>query len=741
MPKSTKPTKSSKSNEQLDYSKIKINKSAITDTLTDNFMPYAMSVIVSRALPEIDGFKPSHRKLLYIMYTMGLLNGAKMKSANVVGRTMTLNPHGDAAIYETLVRLSKGNESLLVPFVDSKGNFGKVYSRDMQYAAARYTEVKLEAIGKELFADIDSDTVDFVDNYDATSKEPTLLPISFPNILINPNLGMAVGMASNICSFNLNEICDTTILLLKDEEADISHTLQAPDFSTGGYLIYNADVMREIFNTGRGSFKLRSKYSYDSQANCIDIKEIPYTATIEAIIDKIADLVKSGKIKEISDARNETDLNGLKVTLDLKKGTDPDKLMLRLFKMTPLEDSFSCNFNILIQGTPRVMGVREILTEWISFRMECIRRRVYFEVNEKKSRLHLLRGLEKILLDIDKAITIIRRTDEENEVIPNLMIGFGIDTIQAEYVADIRLRHLNKEYILSKTREIEDLLNKIKDLELILSDKDKIKDIISVELKDIKKKYAKPRLTELLHLDDVEAFVEEEHIENYPVTYFLTAESYFKKITPLSLRMGGEHKLKQSDKIVTEVESVNKAELVFFTDKAQAYKCRGYEYEDSKASLLGDYLPSKLKMDNNEKVCGFVSTEDFSGFMVFLFADGRAVKLELKGYETKQNRKKLVNAIYGGSRLVKVFHLHVDCDIIVTTSAGKYSLINTALIPLKSTKSSQGVIALTLRGQNALTSASLYKDGYFSDPKLYRTKSLPTAGTSLKENDMGQLTL
>ena len=629
----------------------------VTETLKNNFMPYAMSIIVSRAIPEIDGFKPSHRKLLYMMYTMGLLNGGTIKSANIVGRTMQLNPHGDDAIYDTMVRLSEGNGALLHPFVRSKGSFGKAYSRDMQCAAARYTEAKLAPISAELFADIDKDTVDFVDNYDASMKEPTLLPVTFPTVLINANMGIAAGMASSICSFNLEEVCKTTIALIRDENADLFETLIAPDFSIGGQLLYDRAAMERIYETGRGGFKVRGVYSYDKAANCIDITEIPPTTTIEAIIEKVIELCKAKKITEINDIRDETDLTGLKITIDLKRGADPERLMNRLFKMTPLQDTFSCNFNILIAGSPKVMGIREILNEWIAFRRECVRRRVYFSLNKAKDRLHLLKGLEKILLDIDKAIKIIRETAEEKEVVPNLMIGFGIDQIQAEYVAEIKLRHLNREYIMNRLSDIEQLEAQVADLTETLQSKRRINSIIVKELEGVIKKHAQPRKTAVLYDVDLSTEAEEEPVDTSPVHLFYTQQGYFKKINPQSLRMSGEQKLKEGDAVQTELLSSNNAELLFFTNKCQVYKAKATDFSDGKASLLGEYLPAKLEMENDEHTVAMIATTDYKGFLLFVFENGRVAKIDLAAYQTKTNRKKLIKAYTDKFPLHSILHL------------------------------------------------------------------------------------
>ncbi|MBE6814467.1 MAG: topoisomerase IV [Ruminococcaceae bacterium] len=709
----------------------------ITDTLETNFMPYAMSVIVSRAIPEIDGFKPSHRKLLYTMYKMGLINGGRIKSANIVGRTMQLNPHGDAAIYETMVRLSRGNETLLHPYVDSKGNFGKSYSKNMVYAAARYTEAKLESICNELFNDIDKDTVDFVDNYDSTMKEPTLLPVSFPSVLVNTNSGIAVGMASNICSFNLKELCDTTIGIIKNPDFDIFETLKAPDFIGGAQMIYDRNALEEVYKTGRGSLKLRAKYSYDKSSNCIDITEIPATTTCEAIIEKIIEKVKAGSLKEISDIRDETDKSGLKITIDLKRGVDAEKLMKRLYKMTPLEDSFSANFNILVAGVPRVMGVKEILTEWIAFRTECVNRRVFFDLSKAKDKLHLLLGLKKILLDIDKAIKIIRNTEEEAEVVPNLMIGFGIDQIQAEYVAEIKLRHLNKQYILKRLEDVDQLKKDIEDMEDILSSKSRVKKIIVDELTKVSEKYGKDRRTEIIY-DDIEEVEEVEEVPDYPVHLFFTRDGYFKKITPLSLRMGGEQKLKEGDELVSTVETTNKAELLFFTDKCQVYKSKASEFEDSKASVLGDFVPSKLGFEADEKPVCMIVTTDYSGFMMFFFENGKAAKVNMQGYDTKTNRKKLIKAYSDKAPLVSAFYLKEDAEYVLTSTAGRVLLVNTGSISIKTTKDTAGVNVMTLKKYHKVQSVRPYVEGEFAKPYRYRTKTLPAAGATLSADDTAE---
>ena len=658
-----------------------ILEQTITRTLETNYMPYAMSVIVSRAIPEIDGFKPSHRKLLYTMYKMGLLNGGRTKSANVVGQTMHLNPHGDAAIYETLVRLAKGNEALLHPYIDSKGNFGKAYSRDMAYAASRYTEVKLDAICAEIFRDIDKDTVDFADNYDSTTKEPTLLPAAFPAILVNANTGIAVGMASSICPFNLTEICETTIKLMKHPNADILQTLNAPDFPGGGQILYNRDALETICETGRGSIRVRSKYVYDKNNNCIEITEIPPTTTVEAVMDKIIECVKDSRIREISDIRDETDLSGLKLTIDLKRGTDSDRLMAKLFKMTPLEDSFSCNFNVLVGGAPRVTGVRELLHEWTEFRVGCVRRRLSYDLARHREKLHLLKGLARILLDIDKAVRIVRETESESEVVPNLMIGFGIDEVQAEYVAEIRLRHLNREYILQRTEETGKLEDEIRRLEGILSDQEKILDLIAGELRDIAKKHGKPRRSMILYEDQDTVVDEPEEIDDYPVTLFMTKDGYFKKITPLSLRMSGEQKLKEGDEIVRVVEASNACDLLFFTSMCQVYKARVSDFEDTKASVLGEYIPAKLGFDEGENVCFTAVTGDYKGDMLFFFENGKAAKVELASYATKLNRKKLINAFSDKFPLAAAAQLAEDCEFLLMSSAGRMLLVHTGAIP------------------------------------------------------------
>ncbi len=713
-----------------------IQEQAITKTIESNYMPYAMSVIVSRALPEIDGFKPSHRKILYTMYKMGLLNGSLTKCANIVGQTMKLNPHGDQAIYETLVRLSRGNEALLHPYIESKGNFGKAYSRDMAYAASRYTEAKLSPICAELFADIDKETVDFVPNYDNKTTEPTLLPTTFPSVLLNANIGIAVSMASNICPFNLNELCKTTINLIKDPDFDLHETLQGPDFSSGGFIIYDKEALDKIYKTGRGSIKVRSKYEYDKSSNCIDIKEIPPTTTIEAIMDKTIDLIKQGKVKEISDMRDETDLSGLKITIDLKRGVDPEKLMQKLFKMTPLEDSFSCNFNVLISGRPNVLGVREILNEWIAYRVECVRRRVYFDLNKKKQRLHLLKALEKILLDIDKAIEIVRNTKEEKEVVANLMIGFGIDEIQAEYVAEIRLRHLNREYILNRTAEISALIEEIANLEEILGSKTKVKNIIIDELKVVVKKYSQQRKSLFIFSDEIqEEYVEE--VEDYPVNLFMTKEGYIKKITPQSLRMSSEQKLKESDEIKYQAQTNNLAHLLFFTDKHQVYKARLCDFDDTKASVLGDFIPAKLSFDENEKLIFTILTNDYSGNLLFFFQNGKVAKVPLISYQTKTNRKKLANAYNDKNDLVAMRFITEESEFVMTSSAKKNLLFNSAMINAKTTRDTLGVAVMKLAKNHYVQEVEDFDENKFKNPHRYRAKTLPATGAALREEDRG----
>lgn len=731
MPRSDKNSKENnkKSRIKADIKNAgEVLEQPITQTLEINYMPYAMSVIVSRAIPEIDGFKPSHRKLLYTMYDMGLLTGQRTKSANVVGQTMKLNPHGDAAIYETMVRLSRGYDALLHPYVDSKGNFGKAYSRDMAYAASRYTEVKLDAIGAELFRDIDSDTVDFADNYDNKMKEPTLLPVTFPSVLVNANTGIAVGMASNICSFNLAEVCETAIKLMKNPQHDISTTLKAPDFSGGGTILYDKKTFDEIYRTGRGSFKVRARYTYDKSGNCIEITEIPPTTTVEAIIDKIVELVKANKIKDISDVRDETDLSGLKLTIDLKRGTDPDKLMARLYKNTPLEDSFGCNFNILIGGNPRVMGVAELLTEWTAFRTECVRRRLYFNLNKDKDKLHLLKGLAKILLDIDKAVKIVRETEEESEVVPNLMIGFGIDETQADFVAEIKLRHLNREYILKRTQETDKLEKEIAELEATLADRSKVHDIIAAELREVAKKYGKPRKSLILYdLPDDSGSIEEE-VDDYNVTLFMTREGYFKKITLQSLRMSGEQKVKEGDEVTQIIESSNGCEIMFFTDKCRAYKAKACDFDDMKASLLGEYIPAKLGFEDGENIVYMAATSDFSGYMMFFYANGKAAKVDLSSYETKTNRHKLVNAYCDKVPLVKAVLITEDKEFALYSSSGKVLLAHTGAIASKASRDTQGVAVMTLKRGQYVAKVLEYNEGMFKNPHHFRMKTLPAAG-------------
>ena len=707
----------------------------ITETLETNYMPYAMSVIVSRAIPEIDGFKPSHRKLLYTMYKMGLLTGARTKSANIVGQTMRLNPHGDAAIYDTMVRLSKGYGALLHPFVDSKGNFGKVYSRDMAWAASRYTEAKLAPICAELFRDIDSDTVDFVDNYDNSMKEPALLPTTFPNILVSANQGIAVGMASQLCGFNLGEVCDTTIAFLKNPEVRISETLLAPDFPTGGEVLYDPRAIEDIYNTGRGGIKVRARWRYDKKENLIEIYEIPYTTTTEAIMDKVAELIKAGKVKEISDMRDETDLSGLKLTIDLKRGADPDKLMQKLFKATTLQDTASCNFNVLIGGMPRVMGVRELLDEWCAWRTESVKRRVYFVLKKRQDKLHLLKGLKKILLDIDKAIKIIRETEKEADVVPNLMIGFGIDQIQAEYVAEIKLRNINREYILKRVEETASLEAEIEDLEDTLARPSRIRKIIVSELEDVRKKYAEPRRTGILYDYAEDAESEEDAIEDYPVTLFLSQHGYFKKITPQSLRMSGEQKFKEDDALSMSVESSNAAELMFFTDKAQVYKTRASDFADGKASQLGDYLPAKLGMDEGESVMGMVLPGDYSGYMIFFFENGKAAKVELSAYKTTSNRRRLTGAYSDKSPLKALLHLKEDREIAVYSTEPRVLIVNTALLGVKTSRTTQGVALLTLKKKYVLDTVRFPEETGITDLARYRGRSIPATGALLKTED------
>ncbi len=714
----------------------------ITATLEKNYMPYAMSVIVSRAFPEIDGFKPSHRKLLYTMYKMGLLTGGKTKSANIVGQTMRLNPHGDAAIYETMVRLSRGNEALLHPYVESKGNFGKAYSRDMAYAASRYTEAKLEPICNELFKDIDKNTVDFVPNYDNTMQEPTLLPAAFPSILVNANVGIGVSMASAVCPFNLAEVCETTIALMRNPDHNILDTLKGPDFPGGALELYDEEELDKIYRTGRGSVKLRAKYTYNKKANCLEITEIPNTTTVEAIIEKIIALVKAGKIREIQYIRDETDKSGLTIGIDLKRGVDPDKLMEKLYRLTPLQDSYSCNFNILVHGYPKVMGVYDILKEWISFRMGCVKRRVVFDLDKKKNKLHLLKGLGKILVDIDKAIRIIRETEEESEVVPNLMIGFSIDEVQAEYVAEIKLRHLNREYILNRTSETNSLEDEIAELEDILESDRKVKKIIISELQDIIKKYSQPRRTQFYYKSDIEVVDAEDDVPDYPCRLFLTSEGYFKKIVPQSLRMASEQKLKEGDFIVQEYDATNKTELLFFTENAVAYKTKASQFDDTKASAMGDYMPVKLSFDEGERIAVMVSTVDYSGYMFFVFENGKAAKVPLKAYETKTNRKKLAKAFSAKSPLIAAFKIDEKANIMLRSTNGRAIIFDTDLLMPKATRDSMGVQVMTLKANSTVEKAFVIDDETAAQLKKYRVKSVPAAGCFAKDiPDPDQITL
>ena len=734
--KNTDSSSKSRDNPNVIGLHAEVMEQPITETLETNYMPYAMSVIVSRAIPEIDGFKPSHRKLLYTMYKMELLTGARTKSANIVGQTMRLNPHGDAAIYDTMVRLSKGYAALLTPFVDSKGNFGKVYSRDMSYAASRYTEAKLSDICTEIFRDIDKDTVDFTDNYDNSTKEPVLLPTTFPNILVSANTGIAVGMASNFCGFNITEVCQTAIDYINNPEHDIISTLLAPDFPTGGELIYNADDLRAIYETGRGSVRLRSKWRYVKSDNLIEIYEIPYSTTAEAIIDKVAELLKAGKIKEISDMRDETDLSGLKLAIDLKRGADPEKLMARLFKMTPLMDTFSCNFNVLVAGMPRVLGVREILDEWTAWRTECVRRRVFNELSKKKDKLHLLSGLEKILLDIDRAIEIIRNTEEEAEVVPNLMIGFGIDEVQAEYVAEIKLRNINREYILKRTDEISSLKAEIADLEDILNSRRRIKSIITGELKNVIKKYGAERKTSIVYESDLDDAPEQEEVADYPVTLFLSREGYFKKITPQSLRMNSEQKFKETDGLFQSFEATNRSELLIFTDRCQVYKTRVSDFDDTKASALGAYLPSVLGMESDEAPIYMMLSGEYTGQIMFFFENGKAAKIDMAAYATKTNRKRLTGAYSDKSPVVSILPISGDIDIAAYSTDGRVIIFNSSLISVKTTRSSQGVAMMSLKKKYKLDKAVLLKDASVKNFSRYRVKTLPSAGAILKPEDM-----
>lgn len=713
----------------------KIYKQNITTTLELNYMPYAMSVIVSRAIPEIDGFKPSHRKLLYTMYKMGLLTGARTKSSNVVGQTMKLNPHGDSAIYETLVRLTRGNEALLYPFVDSKGNFGKQYSRDMAYAAPRYTEVKLDSICNEVFKDIDRNTVEFVDNYDGEMKEPLFLPTTFPNILVNPNQGIAVGMASSICSFNLKEICDTTIAFIKNPDIDIKAHLKAPDFSTGGQLIYNEKEIEQIYNTGRGNFKLRSKYRFDNKNNCIEILEIPYTTTIEIIIDKIISLIKSGKIKEINDIRDETDLNGLRITLDIKRNTNVDLLMHKLFNMTSLQDNFNCNFNILIDGNPRVMGVKEILNEWIRFRVNCLKNQLQFDITKKSEKVHLLEGLSKILLHIDKAIKIIKNTEEDKNVVPNLMDGFKIDEVQAEFISEIKLRSLNKEYILKRTSELQTLKQEIDNLNQTLEDENKIKAIICKQLKEISKAYSKPRKTEIILEENILDVPDEHLIEDYPIKIFMTNQNYFKKITITSLRSASDQKLKEADTIIQEIEATNKSDLIFFSNKFNVYKVKAYELNDCKASNLGEYMPNMLGLEDEEKIIYMVDTLDYKGYIIFGFDNGKVAKINLDSYATKINRKKLINAYSNKNNLIFIKYILEDIDLIAIRDNDKATLFNTSLILPKPTKNSIGVQVVTLKKNSSITKVLDLNNIKLDDCNYYRTDKIPSSGRFIREKD------
>ena len=738
MAKKQAPEKKKFDNPNVVGLRAEVLEQPITETLEQNYMPYAMSVIISRAIPEIDGFKPSHRKLLYTMYKMGLLNGARTKSANIVGQTMRLNPHGDAAIYETMVRLSKGYDALLTPFVDSKGNFGKVYSRDMSFAASRYTEAKLSPICAEVFRDIDQDTVEFVDNYDGSMKEPSLIPTAFPNVLVSGNTGIAVGMASQICGFNLGEVCQTAIEFLQDPECDIFATMPAPDFSTGGEIVYDRAEMEAIYNTGRGSFKVRSRWRHLPKENIIEIYEIPYSTTSEAIVDKVAELIKAGKIKEINDMRDETDLSGLKLAIDLKRGTDPEKLMQKLFKLTPLMDSFACNFNILIAGNPKVMGVREILGEWCAWRMECVRRRVYFDLSRKKEKLHLLKGLEQILLDIDKAISIIRNTELESEVIPNLMMGFGIDRIQAEFVAEIKLRNINREYILKRVSETEELERAIAELEDTLKSRRKIKSIIIAELKAIIKKYPSPRKTGIVYASEIGEFEETDTVEDYPVTVFLSNEGYIKKITPLSLRMSGEQKFKDGDGLKLSFEATNRTELLVFTDRQQVYKTRLSDFEDTKASALGTYLPGKLSMDEGEKVKAVICPGDYRKNLLLFFENGKAARLDASVYETKTNRKKLINAYSDKSPLAAVFMISEEINAAVFSSDGRAVVFNTSLLQPKTSRSTQGVAVMNVKKNHKILSAAPLEETAIKNVSRYRVRSLPAAGALLRDEDRGE---
>ncbi len=714
----------------------KSTRQKIADTLEQNYMPYAMSVIVSRAIPEIDGLKPSHRKLLYTMYKMGLLAGSKTKSANVVGQTMKLNPHGDQAIYETLVRLSRGNAALLHPLIDSKGNFGKQYSRDMHYAASRYTEVKLEKICEELFRDIDKNTVEYADNYDGSMKEPVLLPATFPSILVNSNQGIAVGMASNLCSFNLQEICDATVHYINDENTDLAQYIKAPDFSTGGQLIYNEKDMREIYRTGRGGFKLRAKYRYDKKNSCIEIFEIPYTTTAEAIIDSVIELVKSGRIKDINDVRDETDLDGLKITLDIRKSAEPDSIMNRLFRFTTLQDTFNCNFNILVNSIPRVMGIRTILDEWLKFRIGCIRRQLVFDIGKKEEKLHLLLGLSKILLDIDKAVRIVRESENDSLVVPNLMSGFSIDQVQAEFIAEIKLRNLNKEYIINRVGEVENLKKEIADLKETFSDEKKVRKLIVKQLNEVSKKYGQPRKTEIIQDDMIEEITEQHLIEDYNLKLFLTDHGYLKKIPLVSLRANPEHKMKDDDTLVQEIDTRNKAELLFFTNKFTVYKTRIYEINDCKASSLGEYLPNILQLDSDEKVIRMVATDSYKGWMLFSFENGKVAKIELDSYATKTNRKKLANAYSDLSTLIDVRYIENDIELVAYSSINKVLIFDTSFINPKSTRDSQGVQVLKEKKGSTMTRICGIEESGLNNPDYYRTKTVPAVGCYLREEDV-----
>ena len=733
--------KKSKQQPVKEYHPLEPTAQRITETLRENYMPYAMSVIVSRAIPELDGFKPSHRKLLYTMYKMGLMGANRTKSANIVGQTMKLNPHGDAAIYETMVRLTRGNEALLTPFVDSKGNFGKVYSRDMAYAASRYTEAKLDKICAELFREIDDDAVDFVDNYDGEMKEPTLLPTTFPNILVSANTGIAVGMASSFCGFNLEEVCRTTIAYIEDNNCDLMATLPAPDFPTGGEIILDRAQMQKIYDTGRGSFKIRSKWKYIKSENLIEVYQIPYTTTIEAIIDKLADLVKSGKVREISDIRDESDLSGLKLAIDLKRGTDPDKLMDRLMQMTPLMDSCSCNFNVLIQGMPKVLGVRSILHEWTTWRTECKKRTIRYDLAKKQEKLHLLHGLKTILLDIDRAIAIIRNTEKDADVVPNLMNGFGIDEKQAEYIAEIRLRHINREYILKRLTETEALEKEIARLESLLKSDAKVRRVIIRELEAIIKKYPSPRRADILEADKIEHFEQEDHIEDYPVHLFLSKEGYFKKITSQSLRGASDQKFKDGDALFQTLDATNKQEIIFLTNKQQAYKAHLYDFDDSKASVLGDYLPSKLEMDAEEQPVFMLLPGDYTGSMIVIFENGKAARFELAGFATKTNRRRLTGAYSDRSPAKAFFHFSQDCNITLFATNGRALTVNTSVIPPKSTRTTVGVQTMVLRGSHTITHACYSMELAFAQPKRYVSHSIPSIGALLKDEDKGQMTL